>query len=64
MVLTDGGYKDIADIQVGDKVLTHLGNWKPVIRVGGRRVPEVYTMRAQGILDITASKKPSFLYQI
>ena len=32
MVLTDGGYKDIADIQVGDKVLTHLGNWKPVIR--------------------------------
>lgn len=33
MVLTDSGYKDIADIQVGDKVLTHLGNWKPVVRV-------------------------------
>lgn len=33
MVLTDGGYKDIADIQVGDKVLTHLGNWKTVVRV-------------------------------
>lgn len=33
MVLTDAGYKDIADIQVGDKVLTHLGNWKPVVRV-------------------------------
>lgn len=32
MVLTDGGYKDIADIQVGDKVLTHLGNWKTVVR--------------------------------
>ena len=60
MVLTDGGYKDIADIQVGDKVLTHLGNWKTVVRVGGRRVPEVYTMRAQGILDITASKNHPF----
>ena len=41
MVLTDGGYKDIADIQVGDKVLTHLGNWKPVIRTMNNGVKEL-----------------------
>ena len=31
LVLTRDGYKPIEDIEIGDMVLTHKGNWKPVI---------------------------------
>ena len=33
LVLTDKGYKDISEIRVGDKVLTHENRYKPVIRI-------------------------------
>ncbi len=33
LVLTDKGYKDISEIQVGDVVLTHKNRYKPVVRV-------------------------------
>lgn len=52
MVLTDSGYKDIADIQVGDKVLTHLGNWKPVVRTmnnGMKKTVEITTFGSPAI---------------
>jgi DNA modification methylase len=31
LVLTNKGYMPIEDVEIGDSVLTHLGNWKPVI---------------------------------
>ena len=36
-VLTEQGYKEIQNIKNGDKVLTHLGNWKPVLNVWSRQ---------------------------
>lgn len=35
-VLTENGYVDISEIKVGDMVLTHTGNYKPVIRTNQR----------------------------
>lgn len=36
-VLTEQGYKEIQNLKKGDKVLTHLGNWKPVLNVWSRQ---------------------------
>lgn len=33
LVYTDNGYKPIVDIQIGDRVMTKEGNYKPVLRV-------------------------------
>jgi SWI/SNF-related matrix-associated actin-dependent regulator 1 of chromatin subfamily A len=33
LIMTDSGYKKIEDIQIGDKVYTHLGNFKKVINI-------------------------------
>ena len=41
LVLTDAGYKDIAEIKVGDKVLTHKGRYKRVIRANTRQAETV-----------------------
>lgn len=46
-VLTDKGYKDISDIQIGDKVLTHTGNYKKVIRKNQRET-NIYDLKIMG----------------
>lgn len=33
LVLTETGYQPIENLQVGDKVLTHKGNWKPITAI-------------------------------
>ena len=33
LVLTENGYQPIENLQVGDRVLTHKGNWKPITAV-------------------------------
>lgn len=38
-VLTETGYKNIEDIKVGERVLTHTGTFKKVLRVGGKFSP-------------------------
>jgi len=58
-VLTrDRGYVGIADIQIGDYVWTHAGNWRRVHQLNRRRYTgEVYTFRANGMpikLELTA----------
>lgn len=35
-ILTKQGYKNIQDVQVLDEVLTHTGNWRKVLKVGGK----------------------------
>lgn len=47
-IFTDKGFKYIKDIKVGDKVLTHLGNFKPVIKAQSRVVDNVYELKTYG----------------
>ena len=54
-VITERGYKCIEDVVVGDVVLTHNNNWKPVLRVGGKTVFNTYSIKAQGVLPTTTT---------
>lgn len=46
-VLTDKGYKDVSDIQVGDMVLTHKGRYRKVIRTN-KREADIVDVRIMG----------------
>lgn len=39
MIMTNKGHKDIKDIEVGDMVLTHTGNYQPVLSTGTKVAP-------------------------
>lgn len=39
-VHTPDGFKEIQDLEVGDLVLTHLGNWKPVLNKWSRQTTQ------------------------
>ena len=49
-VLTDSGYKNIEDVKVGDRVLTHKNRYMPVVRIGGEHEKNIYSLRVQGFL--------------
>lgn len=46
-VLTDKGYKDVSDIQVGDMVLTHKGRYRKVVRTN-KREADIVDVRIMG----------------
>ena len=46
-VLCRVGFKDIADIEIGDEVLTHKGNWRKVLKKAGR-LAETIRLRGHG----------------
>nr|MCU0512217.1 hypothetical protein [Anaerolineae bacterium] len=49
-ILTDEGYKPIADVQVGDRVVTHRNRLRRVLHRFERETHEVlYLLRAQGV---------------
>ena len=54
MVLTAAGYIPIADIKVGDLVLTHKGRWKPVTATGSRQA-ETYLLKGNITIETTAN---------
>jgi site-specific DNA-cytosine methylase len=54
LVLTDAGYKPIEKINVGDKVLTHRGRWRPVTSIMSRDNAELWTVKAGNTLTTTA----------
>lgn len=59
-VLTDTGYKDISEIRVGDKVLTHKGNYKPVVRTY-TRLAETKKVNIMGFTDfVTTGNHPFY----
>ena len=39
-IVTESGYKNIEDIKLGDKVLTHKGRFRPVIKIHDRLVED------------------------
>lgn len=50
-VYTSEGYKNIEDVNIGDRVLTHKNRYMPVVRIGGEKNKEIYSMRTQGFLE-------------
>lgn len=58
-VLTDNGYKDIAEVQVGDMVLTHMGRYKPVIRTYCHKAP-TKNLHIQGFTHLTTTGNHPF----
>lgn len=46
-VLTDKGYKDVSEIQVGDMVLTHKGRYRKVVRTN-KREADIADVRIMG----------------
>lgn len=49
LVLTATGYRPIAEIAVGDLVLTHKGRWRPAIALTARPATPTVRVRAHGV---------------
>jgi len=58
-VITTTGYKQIKDIRIGDKVLTHTNHFQSVVSIGNTR-KQVYQVKAQGIPDVFTTKEHPF----
>jgi DNA modification methylase len=52
LILTKQGYRPIEEINYGDLVLTHKGNWKPVIGKLCTGVRSVIKTKAQGVAEL------------
>lgn len=52
LILTRSGYKPIEEIEIGDMLLTHKGNWKPVIAKHCTGMNTVVQMKAQGVANL------------
>ncbi|WP_019540592.1 DNA methylase N-4 [Proteiniphilum acetatigenes] len=53
LILTKDGYKEIQNINIGDNVLTHNGNWKPVIAKACTGINPIVQVKAQGVANLT-----------
>ena len=49
LILTRDGYKPIQDVSIGDMVLTHKGNWKPVIAKKCTGIKNTVQTKATGV---------------
>lgn len=61
LVLTERGHIPIQSVDVGDRVLTHLGRWKEVIWAGSTGMRETVTLIGQGGWRITSTLDHRFL---
>jgi site-specific DNA-cytosine methylase len=59
-VLTNLGYKNIEEIEVGDLVLTHMGRYKKVLKIGGNQNKEIWNVKAQGLFNIETTENHPF----
>lgn len=59
-VVTETGVKFISDVKVGDMVLTHAGNWKPVYEVK-QRSSETIVVKGAGHPGIVTTPEHPFL---
>ncbi len=61
MVLTEHGYMQISDIQVGDKVLTHKGRWRSVTEVMSKKTKKTTVVKSSNSLPtITTPEHPYY----
>lgn len=58
-VLTETGYKDISEVAIGDKVLTHTGNYKPVISTMAKK-SKIYELCISGSVPIYTTEEHPF----
>lgn len=59
-VLTKDGYKPIEDIKVGEEVLTHLGRFRKVLRVGSKRSNDLVEVGIVGREKIVCTAEHPF----
>lgn len=59
LVLTEGGYKPIEDVQVGDKVLTHSTRFMPVTHTG-TEMAECVKVKGQGHFGMVCTPNHPF----
>lgn len=61
LVMTDQGYKCIEDIREGDRVLTHKGRFRPVVRPMKHRAGEIYELDVFGVENLRVTGEHPFL---
>lgn len=63
-VLTDRGRVSIKDVCVDDMVITHTGEWRKVLRTGGK-CSDTVLLRAMGVLDTeTTEEHPYYVKSV
>jgi site-specific DNA-cytosine methylase len=60
LILTINGYKKIIDVNVGDLVLSHTGNFRKVLKTGGKKNVKVRRIEAFGGLPIYTTDEHPF----
>lgn len=60
LILTRRGYVPIEQVEVGDMVLTHKGNWKPVIAKACTGEKETVQTKAQGVAHLLTTPDHKF----
>jgi hypothetical protein len=61
VVLTQTGYREIAGVQVGDLVMTHMGRWRPVLEVTHRPfVGDLTVVDARGAPSVRCTPTHAF----
>ena len=59
-VLTEDGYKNIEDLKVDEKVLTHKNRFMPIVKTGGRENQEIYELQVEGFLPVECTIEHPF----
>lgn len=60
LILTDNGYKEIKNIRVGDKVLTHDGSYQKVTKTKNNGKKDILILKAKPIDEIKTTKNHKF----
>ena len=61
LVMMDRGYKCIEDIRAGERVLTHKGRFRPVVRPMKHRAGEIYELDVFGVENLRVTGEHPFL---
>ena len=61
VVFTQDGYKNIEDVNIGDKILTHKNHFKEVYNIFTKNVSDTITIKSVGVEDITCTPDHKFL---
>ena len=60
LILTDKGYKEIKDIVVGDNVLTHNNQYKPVLKSMMTGKKEIYKIKGMAFDELNCTENHKF----